>query len=337
MPLDFLQWKSEGSPGGRGSAEGGYGGGFSYNPSAGLDLGIFTGIADLGINPWNLDNNNNNNNGYPYGYGYGGGGSSGPDPAQIQKQIDNLIANANKRGGDLGDLVADNLDSIKQQIKQNEGLYKKAQRDNMLQLEWQPQQQRQQSTLMALRNRMGNAAWGSSLVDLAEGMGRVDDMADNQLINTYKQNENSAFNDWLQADTALKSDYRDLVNQYRDEVSKLQSQTQSSLSNYDADAGNISNIEAISRGETVTTDGDESYTLNGASNLTPREFEALELSEAKNPATYDLIRKPDKQETNYNGNQNAGNANRSTAANNAFNDNLSAFRVRDKEQKWDTV
>lgn len=275
--------------------------------------------------------------GYPWGYGGGGGGYSGPDPAQVQKQIDNLIANANKRGGDLGDLVADNLDSIKKQIQQNQDLYKKTQRDNMLQLEWQPQQQRQQSTLMALRNRMGNAAWGSSLVDLAEGMGRVDDMADNQLINTYKQNENSAFNDWLQADTALKSDYSDIVNQYRDEMSKLQSQTQSSLSNYDADAGSLSNIEAISRGDSVTTDGDESYTLNGAPNLTPRDFEKQEFSEAKNPATYDMIRKPDKQETNYNVNQNAGNANRSTAANNAFNDNLSAFRVRDKEQKWDTV
>lgn len=300
--------------------------------------GIFTDTAQRGINAAIKELEDAY---YPYGsggYGYGGGGGySGPDPAQIQKQIDNLIANANKRGGDLGDLVADNLDSIKKQIKQNEGLYKKTQRDNMLQLEWQPQQQRQQSTLMALRNRMGNAAWGSSLVDLAEGMGRVDDMADNQLINTYKQNENSAFNDWLQADTALKADYRDLVNQYRDEVSKLQSQTQSSLSNYDADAGSLSNIEAISRGETVTTDGDESYTLNGAANLSPREFEALEFSEAKNPVTYDMIRKPDKQETNYNVNQNAGNANRSTAANNVFNDNLSAFRVRDKEQKWDTV
>lgn len=285
--------------------------------------------------PWNDEEDKDGGKGWPWG-GYGGGGSSGPDPAQIQKQIDNLIANANKRGGDLGDLVADNLDSIKKQIKQNEDLYKKTQRDNMLQLDWQPQQQRQQSTLMALRNRMGNAAWGSSLVDLAEGMGRVDDMADVQLINTYKQNENSAFNDWLQADTALKSDYSDMVNSYRDEMSKLQSQTQSSLSNIDPDAGNMSNLEAISRGETVTTDGDESYTLNAAGNLTPRTFESLEFSEAKNPNTYDMIR-PDKGETNYNVNQNAGNANRSTAANNAFNDNLSAFRVRDKEQKWDTV
>lgn len=306
--------------------------GISEDGEAGRGMG---NTAPYGIDetpPGTADGNSNPWNGLSYG-----GGSSGPDPAQIQKQIDNLIANANKRGGDLGDLVADNLDSIKQQIQQNEDLYKKVQRDNMLQLEWQPQQQRQQSTLMALRNRMGNAAWGSSLVDLAEGMGRVDDMADNQLINTYKQNENSAFNDWLQADTALKADYRDMVNQYRDEMSKLQSQTQSSLSNYDADAGSLSNLEAISRGDSVTTDGDESYTLNGAPNLTPREFDKQEFSDTKNPATYDMIRKPDKQETNYNVNQNAGNANRSTAANNAFNDNLSAFRVRDKEQKWDTV
>lgn len=305
----------------------------SYMTGGIASRGIDEDILQRGLEDYRRQNE------YPYGYsyGYGGGGSSGPDPAEIQKQIDNLIANANKRGGDLGDLVADNLDSIKKQIQQNQGLYKKTQRDNMLQLEWQPQQQRQQSTLMALRNRMGNSAWGSSLVDLAEGMGRVDDMADNQLINAYKQNENSAFNNWLQADTALKSDYSDMVNSYRDEMSKLQSQTQASLSNIDADAGSLSNIEAISRGETVTTDGDESYTLNGASNLTPREFESLEFSEAKNPATYDMIRKPDKQETNYNVNQNAGNANRSTAANNTFNDNLSAFRVRDKEQKWDTV
>lgn len=298
-------------------------------------------IADVGSNVYGADfgldanwNGGSNNNPWTGGYGYGSG-SSGPDPAEIQAHINNLIANANKRGNDLGDLVADSLDSIKSQIKQNEDLYKKTRKDNMLQLDWQPQQQRQQSTLMALRNRMGNAAWGSSLVDLAEGMGRVDDMADVQLINAHKQNENSAWSDYLQADTGLKSDYRDVVNQYKDEVSKLQSQTMSSLDNYDTSAGKLENIEAISRGDTVTTDGDEAYTLNGATGLAPRSFEALEFADTKNPNAPDLYR-PDKAETSYNVNEKAGNANRSTVANTAFNDNLNAYRVRNKENKWDT-
>ena len=340
MALDFISWKNSGSPSGGRSAEGGYGGGFS-NVLPQPDRGIAALGLDLGINAWNAANDNGNaNTGYPYGgYGSGGGKSAAELQEEQQKQLDNTIANYRKRKKDLDDLVADGLNNIKKQIEQNQKLYKKTQTDNMLQLDWQPQQQREQSTLMALRNRMGNAAWGSSLVDLAEGMGRVDDMADVELINTHKQNEASTYNDYIQADSSLKADYQDQVNAGKDEQSKLYSQLWSTLANIDANAGSQANMEAIARGETVNYgEGTDAYTLQGAPerSTSPELQEMYNIPELEAPKMQDYIRS-DKGETSYNVNENAGNANRSTVANTAFNDNLSAFRNRTKENKWDTV
>ena len=295
--------------------------------------------------PWNRTGDDDANTS-PYVYYYGGGGGySGPSAEDIQKQtqaqINNTAGNYNKRGKDMSENAEAGFDNIKQQISQNNAMLGQVRRNNMMQTEWQPQQQKEQSTLMALRNRMGNAAWGSSLVDLAEGMGRVDDMADIQLINTYKQNENNAYNDWFQANESLIADYADQVNMTKDEFSKLYSQYWQAMSNLNPELATEENINKSLNGEESSFgEGTDAYTLPGATGILPSDalkelFKIPDRASAKNDKTYNYIR-PNKGETSYTVNPWGGNANRHTAANSAFNDNLNAFRVRVKENPWDT-
>lgn len=228
--------------------------------------------------------------------GGGGGGSSAEDPEKIQAQLNNTGGNYEKRLGDInqnvegrkGDLDAitkdrladmdktaqDQLNNIKQQQQANAASLSTNRRNIMQGIDWQPNQQKEQSTLMALRNRMGNSAYGSGIQDLAEGMARVDDMNDYQLISAWKQNENNAYANWYHAEQGLigdynehvaqindeisqfRSDYRDqmskLRSDYNDEVSKLYSQYWSTMSNIDPLLATKENIEAAQTSDKVS-------------------------------------------------------------------------------------
>lgn len=196
--------------------------------------------------------------GYYGGGGYGGGyGSSGgqtPEDAQqeqqqtiynlgdiyekragdmgkgVQGRAKDLNKNAKQRQKDMDDVAQRQLNNILGQKDANDATLTAARRKNMQQIEWQPNQQREQSTLMALRNRMGNAALGSGIQDLREGMGRIDDMNDVSLINAWKQNEDAAYNNWFQADTSLNADYNDQVASILDSFSQFGADYQDQMS-----------------------------------------------------------------------------------------------------------
>lgn len=133
----------------------------------------------------------------------------------------------------LGDDMKDKEARFKDAQKQNKALLTQQQKRIKTQSNWQPSQQREQSTLMALRGRMGNAAYGSGLADLNEGMQRVDDMNDVELINTYKNNMNDAYDNWYQAET-------DLVNKFNEDLDEANSKIKQRQQQYYADIDNIS-------------------------------------------------------------------------------------------------
>lgn len=270
------------------------------------------------------------------GGGYGGGyGGKTPEQAQqeTQAQINNTAANYMNRAGDLSDLGTQNLQSIFDQGEQNKSLFNQTRRQNMKQVEWQPNQQREQSTLQALRNRMGNAAYGSSTTDLMEGLARVDDMNDVNLINTWKQNSDTAYSNWFQANEDLISDYIDQMTAIQDEFSKLYSQYWSTMSNINPLLATEENLKKSAAGESVTVgEGTDAYTLPSGIKLEPNEaLQALlkvpERASAVNPYTRDYIR-PDRAVTAANAIGNTGTRNRSTAANMGYIDNLNVYQRR---------
>ena len=169
------------------------------------------------------------------GGGRGGGGGGGSTPKSEQKKIQAQINNQGdiyaKRADDLGDIGAKQLQNIQKQMDANNSLFVQQKRKINTNVQWQPNQQKEQSTLMALRNRMGNSAYGSAIQDLREGLGRVDDMNDVELINAYKQNLDTANENWFQANSALAADYNDQIASLKDEYSKLYSNYWTGVSN----------------------------------------------------------------------------------------------------------
>jgi len=129
----------------------------------------------------------------------------------------------------------------------NKSLFTQQKRKINTNVQWQPNQQKEQSTLMALRNRMGNSAYGSAIQDLREGMGRVDDMNDVELINTYKQNMDTANENWYQANAALVSDYNDQIASLKDEYSKLFSNYWTGVSNINPELATKKNMAKASK------------------------------------------------------------------------------------------
>lgn len=271
-----------------------------------------------------------------YGYGGGGGGSSrSPEDVQAdtQAQIWNTQANYAQRRDDMDKMAQNQLDNFNRQMKANNDLLSQQNRQNMRAIEWQPNQQREQSTLMALRNRMGNAAYGSNLTDLREGLGRVDDMNDNALIQAWKQNADNAYSNWFQANAQLVSDYNDQVTALEDEFSKLYSQYWQAISNISPQLASPENMRAHnaygkkqSEWKSPTTgEGTDFYSLNPI-DLTPTDALRKMLvykdqASAVNPLTKGYVR-PDKGQTSY------GKANGMygrNAANKAFYDNLLAY------------
>lgn len=248
------------------------------------------------------------------GGSYGGGGSSGgggggsaasSEQKKTQAQLTNTGKNYAKRAGELGKITqkrADDLNdiankrqadmdknaqaqlaNINQSMQANNAALTENRRNIMQNVQWQPNQQKQQSTLMALRNRMGNAAYGSSIQDLAEGMQRVDDMNDVELINTWKQNENNAYSNWYQANESLVNDYNDQIASineqksqfaadyadqmsklradFSDEMSKLYSQYWSTMSNINPELATAANLKKAAKNAAGTSKTGKKSTL----------------------------------------------------------------------------
>lgn len=300
---------------------------------AGGEGGTSGGEGGFYIDDYNSGNDYSSGwwTGYPYGGGYGGGGKSAAEvQAETQAQIKNTAGNYGKRGSDMSDLGQESLNNIRDQINQNLALYNQTRRNNMKQIEWQPQEQKKQSSLSSLRGRMGNTAYGSGLTDLDEGFSRVDDMSDVQLINAYKQNENAARDNWFQANEDLISDYIDQMVAIKDEFSKLYSQYWATQSNANPQLASEENIGRSARGETSSFgEGTDYYELPGAAGVTPTEalralFVAPQRASAVNPYTFDYLRPATTEAPGRTGN--TGSVARSTAANPVFFDNLSAYR-----------
>lgn len=308
-----------------------------------LTSGGVTGSAAQGITPSASQGTVQPDSGSSYdpytwfGSGYGSGGSGGKTPEQAQQetqaQINNTAANYMARAGDLSDLGTQNLQSIFDQGEQNKSLFNQTRRQNMKQVEWQPNQQKEQSTLQALRNRMGNGALGSGIVDLMEGIGRVDDMNDVNLINTWKQNEDAAYNNWFQANEDLIADYIDQMTAIEDEFSKLRSQYWSTMSNINPLLATEENLKKSANGESVTVGEDtDAYTLPAGTKLEPNEalkalLKSPDRASAVNPRTKDFVR-PDRAVTAANAIPNTGTRNQSTAANRGYLDNLNVYQRR---------
>lgn len=353
------------------------------------DGGIGSGYGDAGLWDGYYDSGYDSGYGYGYGYGGGGGGYSGPSAAEqqakTQAQIDNTGANYGKRGGDitkntkdrLGDfnksaqqrmndmsnIGGKQLDTIQQQIDANQAAYTKNVRNANQQVEWQPNEQKKQSTLMAQRNRLGNGILGSAAQDLIEGLIRVDDMADVGLINAWKQNMNSLYSNMYQADTALKADWGDKIadildqfssfkadynneisemkTSYNDTMSDLYSQYWATLSNINPELATEANLNRAKTESGVSTgSGTDKYTLSKV-NLDPSiDFDSAKLDikpsdtlakrlvmkklmDAQSPLTKNYIR-PDKAMTKRGGVN--GTMNLAGAANTGFSDNLAPFR-----------
>lgn len=306
-----------------------------------INRNIEGGIRNPGVDGGLQNDNYNPGDSGPvswggYGYGYGGGGGGGGKSAEeaqeeTQAQIDNTAANYDKRGTDLGKQAEQNLGSLKTQLSQNQALYDANRRQAMQQVEWQPNQQKEQSTLETLRNRMGNSAYGSGLVDVMEGLARVDDMNDVQLINAWKQNSNAAYDNWFQANEDLIADYVEQVSAIQDEYSKLYSQYWSTLSNINPLLASKENIEKSSRGEESEHGEDtDHYTLPGAPGILASEalrelYTIPERASAVNPYTKDYVR-PDRAVASANAIRDTGQADRSMAANQGYLDNLGVYR-----------
>lgn len=295
-----------------------------------------TGLADI-LNRNNQTDSNPPSSPYTPSY-YGGYGaySSGKTPGEVQEetqqQIENLAANTGQRAADLGDIAKDSLDTIKTNIQNSEDSYKYGmQQANMISA-WQPNQQRETSTYRALRNRMGNAAYGSGLADLNEGMARVDDMNDVELINTYKENISGLWDNYRNALASLQTDYADQVNAIKDEFSKLSSQYWSSLSNISPKLATQENFDKAANGESVTVgEGTDAYTLP-ATNIKPSAelqelMVRLQMPDAFNPLTGHYVR-PDRAVNAANAISNTGNGNKVSAAHRAFGDEMDAYRRR---------
>ena len=340
-----------------------------------LDEGVggIGGLAPGGFDASYDDYSNDNppddgSGGYGYGYGggYGGGGKSAEEvQAETQAAINNTVGNYAGRGRDIADQGKASLNNINQQIEANNALLKQKQRDDMQSIQWQPRQQEEQATLRALRNRMGNAAYGSGLVDLAEGLDLIDDRSDVEAIEAYKEAQRNNYQDWMQAHNDLVSDYADQAIAIQDELSKLYSQYWSTVSNINPELAEAQNILKSAKGESSEIgEGTDHYVLPGGTTGLLADDELLRMygvignsgkiegsQKAKdawlkvnptdlhdmladvpqragvNPDAVYYIR-PESAVGKALGVGKTGNAQRSTAANKGFLDNLDAYKRR---------
>ena len=265
-----------------------------------------------------------------YGGGGGGGGSSDEDAKKdLQSTIKNLGDIYGRKKDQLEKDTKAKLDNVKQKQAANDALLTRQQTAIRKQNTWQPQQQKEQSTLMALRNKMGNSAYGSGIVDLMEGMARVDDMADVELINTYRNNMDASFDDWYQAAAELVGDYNSDIQEAKSSMADLLNQYQAALNNVSPGAAEIHNIEKAYTADDVEAGwGDKQITLPKVDLSESKDFKALTGKNMENPTSVNALTKgyyrPDQAQTKLGGNK--GTYNTAANANRGFSDNLKAYR-----------
>ena len=254
------------------------------------------------------------------GGGRGGGGGGGGDTTNDQIQNLGDISSDRKkditkntkgrmrdfkgiikgRAKEMSEIGADQLKNIQKQRTANNKALEQNRRNIMKSVQWQPNQQKEQSMLMALRNRMGNAAYGSGIQDLLEGMQRIDDMNDVELIDAWRQNENNAYENWRQAEQGLIADYDDQVASILDEFSQFNADSNDNLSKMKWDyndeissgyaqyATSLSNIDPLL--------ASRNNIRKAAKNANGTSKESAELTKAKNVAkAISLLTKPTKK------------------------------------------
>jgi len=155
-------------------------------------------------NPYNPYRNGEDPYGsYPYGYGgYGyGSGNGNAGPTENQVTMAKL----------LGPITQFNQDNLLDKAKNADDIYRDAAKDanNNKEAqwrnaawkagsEWHPFQTQLQRVRHQLRTRMGNAAYGSSLLDLNQNTAYQQDVDARQVIDTYDQNIAAIDNEYLQ-------------------------------------------------------------------------------------------------------------------------------------------
>lgn len=156
------------------------------------------------------------------------------DTEDLDAQLENAASALGKQNAATAKAGKDALNNIQEQRKNNAQQLLMKNAHLARNSEWQPNQQKEQSVLSNMRRTMGNAAYGSGLQDLQEGMARFDDMADVELINTWKENQDEAYNNWYQANS-------DLISDYNEQVIRTNSAFDEAYNNY---LGNIANINS---------------------------------------------------------------------------------------------
>lgn len=272
-------------------------------------------------------------------YGFGGSYGSYKSPEDVQEEqqaaINNLIDAAFGGIGRLGDIDKEAVNAFKNIDDRAEDARKSfkanTQIANMVS-EWQPNQQKETSTYRAIKNRLGNGAYSSSIADLNEGMARVDDMNDVQTINTWKENIANIYDNLRNTLSSLASDKAELMNSVDDERSKLINSTWSAISNINPLLGTEENFKKAMNGQTVSTgSGTEKYSLKGFSTEKPDALKALmvdlEVPNAFNPLTGKYVR-PDRAVNEANRIGNTGKANKASIAHREFGNEMDAYKRR---------
>lgn len=135
--------------------------------------------------------------GYSGGGGGGGGGTVSDDQINAAKSLEAITAfNAGSETGKM-EHGFDAL-QIADQSAANNRDWQIANAGKQASQDWYSQQQKEQATTTQLRDRMGNAAYGSGLLDLADDIARVDDMADVQVLRSYEDNIDNAWQNYYE-------------------------------------------------------------------------------------------------------------------------------------------
>ncbi len=201
------------------SANGGRAGSFS---SPFNDNTIDSSALDNPYNPYR--NGEDPYGGYPYGYGGYGYGSSGGNTGPTENQV--TMAKL------LGPITQFNQDNLLDKGKNADDIYRDAARDAnnnkeaqwrnaawKANSEWHPFQTQLQRVRHALRTRMGNAAYGSSLLDLDQNTAYQQDVDARQILDAYDQNIASIDNEYLQSLSKMINGHNefamDLQDKYR--------------------------------------------------------------------------------------------------------------------------
>lgn len=287
-----------------------------------------------GDRPWGGGGGTNiNPPGYPYWGSSGGYGGKSAEEQQEEKQavIGNLVTMTGKR---LADMAANSMASMKPILSsydENKNSFLRNSQLASILTEWQPNQQREQSTYRAIRNRMSNGAYGSDLANLNEGMARIDDMNDVELINTSKENSSQIYDSFRNAAIQLANDAAEQANAINEEYSKAQASFWSTLNNIDPLLAEEA-MKDKNKGKSVTVgSGTDKYTLPEISFEQPDDLKALmvklDIPNAFDPRTGQYIR-PDRAVNAANKIGNTGKANKASIAHREFGNEMDAYKRR---------